>query len=123
VPGVGTFGSRLVFDLDETRPPAGSREDAVFVQALASVAGALGKRPLLRAGCVEQRVAQAGDVEVAPARAFTMFDENCLGVGVGKQLRGQRLFEAGTQTAREIDGDLPVVACLAGRGDRRGQVG
>jgi hypothetical protein len=86
VPGVGTFGSRLVFDLDETRPPAGSREDAVFVQALASVAGALGKRPLLRAGCVEQRVAQAGDVEVAPARALAMFDEDRLGVGVGKQL-------------------------------------
>ena len=55
----------------ETRTAVGCGETAVLVQARAADRRACEKRPLLRRG-LEPGVGQAGDVEVAPARALAV---------------------------------------------------
>ncbi|MDT4854079.1 hypothetical protein FQZ97_883660 [compost metagenome] len=57
----------------------GRGEDAVFVQAFLAHGLAGAHRPLLRALLFQHRVAQAGDVEVAPARGFAVFVPDGLG--------------------------------------------
>ena len=73
--------------------------------------------------CIRDRgIADAGDVEIAPARAFAMLVEDRFAARVGKEFLGQRLFKAGTQAAREVDDDLPVMTRFAGSGHRRHDV-
>ena len=59
--------------------PSARREAAVGVEPRPAARRACRKRPLLRAVALDQRVAQAGDVEVAAARGLAMLVPDRLG--------------------------------------------
>src|SRR6186997_623304 len=84
------FGGGLIRGGDETRAAVRGRKHAIRVKALAAFRSTFGHRPLLRAGGLEDRVRQARDVEVAPARARAMLVENLLRRGVRKHARRMR---------------------------------
>ena len=91
---------------------------AVFVQARLALCLSLAQRPLLRCG-LQQGVAHAGDVQVAPARAGAVFVPDGFGLLVRKQALAAP--QALRQPARQVNADRPVVPCLAWR--RRGRPG
>src|SRR4029453_7289544 len=74
------------------------------------------KRPLLRR--FERCVAEAGDVEVAAARALAMLVPHGLRIGEGEQsgLAGRR--QTRLEAPPELGCDRPVVARLPGRWQR-----
>jgi hypothetical protein len=114
---VDRFGHRLVRRIDKMRAPARSRENPVFVKSLPAGRGAGRIRPLLRALFGQNRVRQAGDIEVASARRFAVFVPDRFGAIVSKQrlVPTQQFF----QPLRKIDHDLPVMARFAGTGNCR----
>ena len=89
---------------------------SVFIQARFATDGAIGIRPLLRAAGLQQRVGQAGDVEITPARGFAVLPEHILHVRIGEQARGIGIAQFLTEAKREITGNFPVGARLARRG-------
>ena len=96
----------------------GRGKTAVGVQARAAPGLALGAGPLLRGG-FQLCPAQAGDVQVAPARAFAVLVPDGLGAVVGEQAgqvgaRGQQ----GLHAPRHFGDDAPVRPGLAWRWHR-----
>ena len=90
----------------------------ILVQPGTAPVSAVRERPLLRSAGLQQRIAQTGDVEVASTCACTMFAPDRLGRVVGEQALAFGR-DPPRQTAREVGGDRPVVAGLAGCSDRR----
>ncbi len=99
-------------------------EDTVFVQPGLAGVGRFRAGPLLRALRVDQCVAQACDVEVAPARALAVLVPDGLGAGVvlcrgiGEQ-RGQAGAQPRFEPVRELHRNLPVVPRFSGGRGRR----
>ena len=79
------IGSRQVLDGDEARPTIGSRKTAVLVETDLAGASAFRIWPLLRPLRFEQRIAQAGDIEIAAAGTLAMLVEDGFGIDIGKQ--------------------------------------
>ena len=113
---IGGWG---MLDGDEARLAIGRRKAPVLVEADLAFDRTFRIRPLLRAGVIEQGIAEAGDIEVAAARAFAMLVEDGLGIAVREQGVGTGMIELATEATGEIDDDLPVVARLAGWRNRR----
>ena len=111
---VDRLGHRTIRYGMKVRPSAGGGIDAVSIQARLARGRALGKRPLLRR-LIQQRIGQARDVEIAPARGLAMFVEHGFGAVVGKQPRAL----ARHQPVCKFSCDDPVGAGLARRRYRR----
>jgi hypothetical protein len=65
--------------------PSAVGKTAIFVESDLAATGALGIGPLLRPLALEQRITQAGDIEIAAARTFTVFIENGFGIVIGEK--------------------------------------
>ena len=111
---VGLLSDGPVRYRHKTRAAAGCRKYSVFVQPRGTRDGAFRIRPLLRTLLLQHRVTQPGDIQVAATRGFPMFVVDLFGLHIGKQAR-PIAAQLGAEPARKIHGDLPVVACLAGR--------
>ncbi len=114
---VARFRQRLHRHRGKGRAAVGRGEASVGVKALRTRGLAFAQRPLLRALRVEHGVAQAGDVEVAAARALAVLIPQVFGRVEGEQCapidpphRQQRFHAPG-----HVDGDAPVVPCLPRR--------
>ncbi len=112
---VGGLGHGARLGQHKAGAAVGGGKAAVGVQACAALGLALGAGPLLRGG-FQLCPAQAGDVQVAPARAFAVLVPDGLGAVVGEQAgqvgpRGQQ----GLHAPRHFGDDAPVRPGLTGR--------
>lgn len=98
---------------DQLRASRGGREAAVCIEPCGAVLRASGKWPLLRPQAVEQCVAEAGKIEVAPGGEQLVFVEQAAAVGKGEQA-GFSGPQMPFQAAREVADDVPVLACFPG---------
>ena len=115
---VGRLGEPAMADSDEAGASVRRGEPTVAVQPFESARRTCRQRPLLRTRVLEAFVVEAGDVQIATARGFTMLVEDLRRPGIREQARRIRAPETMAEATPEIGEDLPVVACLAGRHDR-----
>ena len=112
VASIDTLGNRFVFGIGKFGFAAAGRKHAVFIQAHFAAAGAFRERPLLRALAIQQRIAEAGDVQIAACSGGLVLVKHLLHLLVGEQAgltRTQTFF----QPPGKVDHDFPIVARFA----------